>query len=104
MGRAVEALPTRRLEVAAGSTSESCRDHLDIATIYIHGEDLVAGALTRTGRLEDEPLPIAGEICLGILPTIGELSDIRETGLRRIDHELLHITRRCARTTGGEEG
>ncbi len=84
VGRGEEDLVVIRVEpVGAGGATRPGRDQLEVPAIEIHGVDLVA-LVGRALRLEDELLPVGGEVGLRVLPPIGELPDVPEVLLLRM--------------------
>src|SRR4029077_14309220 len=101
VGGGVQDLFAVGIEVRAGGAALAGRDHVLIAAVGVHDEDLVAFQRVAVG-LEDELLAVGGEVGLCVLSAEGELADVVE-----VLFGLGGGGRRCAGGVlrrGGEKG
>src|SRR5690606_19889278 len=85
--RAVDDLVAAREEEPARRAAEAGGHAAQVAAVDVHGVDLVALALARPRRLEDQALAVRGEVRLGVLAGVRQHAQVREPWLVRAARE-----------------
>src|SRR5690606_37527854 len=87
VGRAEDDLVAAREEEPAGRPAQAGGHAADVGAVDIHDVDLVALALARPRRLEDQVLAVRREVRLGVLTDMCQHAEVLEPRLVRAARE-----------------